>query len=93
MVNPAAYVHPMYMARRGIQPKRPKFSRHFLKEWRDKRGLTQERLGELVDRSHASIQRMEARQQAITQPVLDDLAVALKTTRGAILDRPPSDNE
>lgn len=79
-------VHPAYMPGKR---KPPKFSHHFLKEWREKRGFTQERLGERIDRSHATVQRIESRQVALTQPVLDQLARVLKTTRGKILDEPP----
>lgn len=94
--RPPIPVHNVYMpkGKKGIKrTKKTKYSRHFLKEWRKKRGLTQVQLAERIDRTHPSIQRMENRTQALTQPVLDDLAIALKTTRGAILDRPPSNDE
>lgn len=82
-------VHSVYMPR-APKPKKPRFSRHFLKEWRLKKGLTQEELGALIGRSHATVQRIETRQTALTQPVLDELALALKTSRGKILDEPPA---
>lgn len=71
--------------------KKPKFSRHFVKAWRKKRGITQEDLGERIGLTHSSVQRIENRLQALTQPVLDDLAMALKTTRGKLLDEPPTE--
>ena len=55
--------------------KQPKFSRHYVKEWRLHRHLTLEEVGELIGKSHATVQRIETRQQALTQPVLDDLEV------------------
>lgn len=86
-----APVHDLYMPPRKQKPKKPKFSHHFLKEWRDKRNLSQEALGERIGRSHATVQRIETQQVALTQPVLDQLARALRTTRGKILDEPPSE--
>lgn len=70
--------------------KKPKFSRHSLRDWRKARDLTQEELAERIGMTHASVQRMETGQQALTQPVLDKLAIALQTTRGNILDRKPT---
>jgi len=73
---------------RGRRQK-PKYSRHYLKEWRKKRHMTQEELAERIGMTHPSIQRMEARTQPLSQEVLDGLALALNTSRGAILDQPP----
>lgn len=92
-IGPVA-VHPTYMPGKKKKPtKTPKFSHHFLKEWRKKRGFTQEVLAEQVDRSHATIQRIENRTLALTQPVLDQLARALRTSRGKILDEPPTEHD
>lgn len=68
---------------------KPKFSRHFLRDWRKARDLTQEELADRIGMTHPSVQRIETNQQALTQPVLDKLAIALGTTRGNILDRKP----
>lgn len=87
-----ADVHNVYMPRKRRPPPKPKYSRHFLKEWRKKRGLTQERLAELINMTHASVQRYETRQQPLSQEVLDQLALALRTSRGAILDDPPPED-
>ena len=69
-----------------------KFSKHYLREYRLRAGLTAKELGGRVGLSHASILRIEALEQQITQRVLDDLARALQTSRGAILDYPPKDD-
>jgi len=78
----------MYM-RKGQKLSKPRFNRHFLKEWRERKGFTQESLADRIDRSHATIQRIENMQQALGQPVLDRLAAALGVTRGQILDEKP----
>lgn len=51
--------------------------------------MTQEELADRIGMTHPSIQRMEARTQPLSQDVLDGLALALNTSRGAILDHPP----
>jgi transcriptional regulator with XRE-family HTH domain len=66
-----------------------KYSRHHLRDWRKFRGLTQEELGNRIDRTTATIWRFENRKSGLTQAVLDRLAKVLNTSRGAILDHPP----
>lgn len=82
-------VHSLYrMSKKHMRNGTP-LSRHFIREWREYRGLTLEQVAELIDRTHASVQRIETRKQAVTQPVLDALARVLGATRGDLLDRPP----
>jgi transcriptional regulator with XRE-family HTH domain len=71
------------------KPLPPRYSRHFVRQWRIKRDMTLEELAERIGRKHSTVQRIETRQIALTQPVLDDMAVALKTSRGKLLDEPP----
>lgn len=79
-----------FTARKRRKPATGPFSQHFLYDWREHRKLTQEELADRIGMSHPSVQRMETSNQALTQKVLDKLAVALHTTRGSILDRKPN---
>lgn len=74
------------MARRR---KPPRFSPHYLQRLREEADLTQEELAERAGTTHATISRYEGREIQLTQTALDNLARALGTTRGAILDGPP----
>lgn len=67
--------------------------RHFLKEWRKHRGLTQEQLAARVEMSTANLSRIEKGQQDYTQAVLEALADALQTDPASILIRDPTDEE
>ena len=64
-------------------------SRHYLREWRKHRGLTQEQLAELIEKTASTVWRIENRQAGLSQHILDRLAKALGCSRGAILDTPP----
>ncbi len=79
------------MVKKG--PVQPRFGPNYLRRWRRHRKLTLEQLAELVDVSHPTIQRIETRKQPLGQPILDDLATVLRTTRGSLLDRPPNDDD
>src|SRR5204863_9937591 len=63
----------------------------FFKEWRDHRGLSQERLAERLDTSVASVSRIETGKQPYTQDYLEALAAALQTDPASLLMRDPSD--
>lgn len=73
------------MARKKNQP-------WFLKEWREHRGLTQERLGELAGRSKAYISQLENGSRAYTQETLEKLAAALECKPGDLLLWAPDPN-
>ncbi len=60
------------------------YRRTFIREWRLKRGLSLRQLASRLEHepggktlSHASIGRIENRQQAYTQPIIEAVAVAL----------------
>jgi transcriptional regulator with XRE-family HTH domain len=69
--------------------------RHFIREWRLFRGLTQEELAESLDTTKASISRIENFQQQYTQDFLEACADVLGTHPGVLLTRVPgaSDRE
>ena len=77
-----------------IAYKRPKQRRRtFFKQWREKRGLSQQRLAERLDTSVASISRIESGKQPYTQDFLEALSVALQTDPASLIMRDPTDPE
>lgn len=64
--------------------------RHFIKEWREFRGLSQEQLGALVGTSKANISRIEDLKQGYTQDGLEAIADALGTHVATLLTRAPT---
>jgi transcriptional regulator with XRE-family HTH domain len=69
-----------------FKPERPK---HFIREWRRYRELTQERLAERVNMSVASISQLETGKQGYSQETLEKLADALSCQPGELLMRDP----
>lgn len=71
--------------------------RHFIKEWRIHRGLTQEmlaaRLGEASGASASNISQIENGKQGYTQAMLEALAEALMTDAASLIMRNPLDPE
>jgi transcriptional regulator with XRE-family HTH domain len=58
-----------------IGPKEPR--RNFLKDWREKRGLTQDQLAERLDTGKDQVSRWENRKRGMSAEVLEALADAL----------------
>lgn len=69
---------------------KPRKARHFLREWRKYRQLTQERLAERISVTPGTISQLENGQISYTQPTLEALAVALNCEPGDILSRDPA---
>lgn len=65
--------------------------RHFIKEWREFRELTQEQLADMLGTTKTSISRIEDLKQGYTQDFLDACADALGTHPGVLLMRPPTE--
>lgn len=65
--------------------------KHFIREWREYRQLTQERLAARLDMSSASLSRIEAGKQPYTQDVLESIAEALTCEPADLLVRNPLD--
>lgn len=70
-------------------PKRRR--RHFIREWREHRGLTQEQLADRLDTTKANISRVESLKQGYTQDFLEACAEALQTDAASLLMRNPGD--
>lgn len=67
--------------------------RHFIKEWRKYKGLTQERLASRVELTPGAISQLEGGTVNYTQPTLEALAEALGCEPGDLLRPPPIDAE
>jgi transcriptional regulator with XRE-family HTH domain len=76
-----------------IGPKQP--LRHYLREWRELRGLTQPQLAERLDTSKDQISRWESNKRGMTAAVMQALAEALQIEPGDLFRDPaqPSADE
>ena len=73
-------------------PKRPsKEPANHLRAWREKRGLSQEALAQLVGTAGNVISLLESGDRALSDKWLRRLAPALGTTPGFLLDHNPND--
>lgn len=76
------------MAKISPHPK-PERPRHFIREWRKFRNLTQERLAERIDKTHGLISQIENGDTDYTQSTLEALADAMNCEPGDLLSRNP----
>jgi transcriptional regulator with XRE-family HTH domain len=65
----------------------------FIRQWREHRGYSQEKLGGFLDTSGSMISRIESGEVPYTQDVLEALAEALRTDVASLLMRDPSNPE
>ena len=77
------------MARKVISRLKVNEPNHFIREWREFRGLSQERLAERVDLSVSSISQLENGKQGYRQATLEALANAMQCRPGDLLMRNP----
>src|SRR3954452_9822188 len=75
-----------------VGPPKPR-RRHFIREWRKHRGLTQEQLADRLETTKANISRIENLKQGYTQDFLEACADALSTEASSLLMRDPTDPE
>jgi transcriptional regulator with XRE-family HTH domain len=73
--------------------KEPPFRPTFIKQWRLHRGLSQERLGDRIGLSGASVSQIENGKQGYSQENLEAIAQALRIDVVDLLIRDPSDPE
>lgn len=64
--------------------------KHYIREWRKFRGLTQERLAERTPFTTGAISQVETGRTQYTQPMLEALASALSCEPGELLSVDPS---
>jgi transcriptional regulator with XRE-family HTH domain len=65
--------------------------RHFIREWREFRGFTQEQLADMVGTTKTSISRIESLKMSYTQEILEAIADALGVHPGVLLTRLPGE--
>ena len=63
--------------------------RHYIREWRKMRGLTQEQLAERTTFTPGAISQLETGRTRYTQPILEELASALGVEPGDLISRHP----
>jgi transcriptional regulator with XRE-family HTH domain len=78
---------------RPRRPSRDEPRRHFIREWRRHRGLTQEALAARLGISTASVSQIETGKQGYTQRSLEAIARALDSDPASLLSRDPRDEE
>jgi transcriptional regulator with XRE-family HTH domain len=66
-------------------------NRNYLRQWREKRGLTQEQLADKVGTAKAVISLLENEKRPLSSKWLRKFAEALDTTPGRILDIDPDE--
>lgn len=64
--------------------------RHFIKEWRDYRGLTQEQAADRIGVSGTTWGRIEANKVPYNQDFLEEAAIALQCEPWDLLNRDPN---
>lgn len=63
--------------------------RHFLREWRQHKGLTLEQIAERLHTTHATISRIERGKLPYNQPLLERLAEEYGTEPASLIMRHP----
>lgn len=83
------------MAQKRAAPrlKRRTYRRTFIRQWRDYRELTLERLAERVGMTAGNLSQIERGNQPYSQATLEALAEALQTDVASLLMRDPSETE
>jgi transcriptional regulator with XRE-family HTH domain len=69
--------------------KKAQHPRHFIRQWRNYRGLTLEALASRVGTTHASLSRIERGLQPYSQPLLEAIAEALNCMPADLIIRDP----
>lgn len=74
-----------------IASKQPR-QKHFIREWVEFRGLSQERLAEMLETTPQSVSRILAGIQPYTQDSLEAIAYLLNVAPGDLISRSPFDD-
>jgi len=80
------------MSKGKAHPK-PEKPRHYIREWRKYRGLSQERLAERIERTHGAISQLERGITTYQQETLEALAYALNCDPADLLRPPPTNDQ
>lgn len=68
---------------------KPDGPRHFIRQWRAHRHLTQEQLAARIGVTHGAISQLERGLISYTQPMLEAIADALQCEASDLIGRPP----
>lgn len=92
MLTPELITYGKIAGMRKYARPRPETARppHYLREWRQYRGLTQARLGERLNMDKGSVSRLENFETKYTQETLEAFGVALGVEAADLLQPPPS---
>jgi transcriptional regulator with XRE-family HTH domain len=71
----------------------PMSQRHFIREWRKHRGLTQDQLAERIGINRAYISKIESGARRYDQPFLEAAAEVLQCAPADLIMRNPADPE
>lgn len=81
------------MAKRLPMPKPRAYRKTFIRQWRQHRQLTLEKLADRIDMTPSHLSMLETGKRAYTQETLEALAEALQTDVASLLMRNPADPE
>lgn len=70
-----------------------RFRRTYIREWRQHRDLTLEKLADRLDMTASHLSMLERGQRGYTQETLEQIAEALQTTAPSLLMRLPGEDE
>lgn len=76
-----------------VMPPRKQYRRTFIRQWRQHRGLTLEKLADRIDMTPSALSMLERGQSGYTQATLELLADALMTDPASLLMRNPEDED
>lgn len=77
------------MPKSSARPPKPETPRHYVREWRKFRKLTQERLAEKTPFTTGAISQLETGRTKYTQDMIEALAIALECKPGDVISRDP----
>lgn len=63
--------------------------KNYIRQWRDRLGMTQEELGEKIDRSQEQVARIERGDNSYTAATIEAIALALECRAADLISRPP----
>lgn len=66
--------------------------RHFIQQWRLRKGMTQEELASAVNMAVSTISQLENGKQGYSQATLEAVAAALDCTPADLISRPPAND-
>jgi transcriptional regulator with XRE-family HTH domain len=69
--------------------KKMRHASHFLREWREYRGKTQQEVADFLGITHPTVGRIESGESPLGQPHIDGISLFFGISRGQLFDGPP----